>query len=143
VIFLWGGNILTLYIVLDTNILLLASEGKFNVTSEIERLVPQKHEIIFLSACLKELEFLAEKPKMSRKILFAKKLLESLQIVEFDLTDDITIDDKILHYAIENKSQCVIVTNDNELKKRLLEHSIAVIFIRSKSHLELVGILPT
>ena len=126
---------MTLSIVLDTNILLLASEGKFNITSEIERLVPQKHEIVFLSACLKELEFLAEKPKMSRKILFAKKLLESLQIVEFDLTDDITIDDKIIQYAIENKSQCVIVTNDNELKKRLLEHNIAVIFIRSKSHL--------
>ena len=134
---------MTLYIVLDTNILLLASEGKFNVTSEIERLVPQKHEIVFLSACLKELEFLAEKPKMSRKILFARKLLEPLQIVEFDITDDITIDDKILQYAIENKSQCVIVTNDNELKKRLLEHNIAVIFIRSKSHLELVGKLPT
>ena len=97
---------MTLSIVLDTNILLLASEGKFNISSEIERLVPQKHEIVFLSACLKELEFLAEKPKMSRKILFAKKLLESLQIVEFDLTDDITIDDKIIQYAIENKSQC-------------------------------------
>ncbi len=142
-IFLWGGNNLTLYVVLDTNILLLASEGKFNVTREIERIVPQKHEVVYLSACLKELEFLAEKPKMSRKILFAKKLLESLQIVEFDLTEDITIDDKIVQYAIENKSQCVIVTNDNELKKRLLEHSIAVIFIRSKSHLELVGTLPT
>lgn len=134
---------MTLYIVLDTNILLLASDGKFNLTREIERIVPQKHEVIFLSACLKELEFLAEKPKMSRKILFARKLLESLQIVEFDLTDDITIDDKIVQYAIENKSQCVIVTNDNELKKRLLEHSIAVIFIRSKSYLELVGTLLT
>ncbi|MHA1171402.1 MAG: type II toxin-antitoxin system VapC family toxin [Candidatus Heimdallarchaeota archaeon] len=138
-----GGNILTLYVVLDTNILLLASEGRFNVTREIERIVPQKHEIVYLSACLRELEHLAEKPKMSRKILFAKKFLESLQIAEFDLPDDITIDEKIVQYAIKNKSQCVIVTNDNELKKRLLEHSIAVIFIRSKSHLELVGTLPT
>lgn len=133
---------MTLYVVLDTNILLLASEGKFNVTREIERIVPQKHEVVFLSACLKELEFLAERPKMSRKILFAKKLLESLKIIEFELTDDIPIDDKIVQFAIENKSQCVIATNDNELKKRLLEHSIAVIFIRSKSHLELVGTLP-
>ncbi|MCK5044943.1 MAG: hypothetical protein KAS22_00090 [Candidatus Heimdallarchaeota archaeon] len=133
---------MTLYVVLDTNILLLASEGKFNVTREIERIVPQKHEVVYLSVCLKELEFLAEKPKMARKILFAKKLLESLKIIEFDLIDDIPIDDKIIQYAIRNKSQCVIVTNDNELKKRLLEHSIAVIFIRSKSHLELVGTLP-
>ena len=133
---------MTLYVVLDTNILLLASEGKFNVTREIERIVPQKHEVVYLSACLKELEFLAEKPKMVRKILFAKKLLESLKIIEFDLTDDIPIDDKIVQFAIKNKSQCVIVTNDNELKKRLLEHSIAVIFIRSKSHFELVGTLP-
>ncbi len=133
---------MTLYVVLDTNILLLASEGKFNVTREIERIVPQKHEVVFLSACLKELEFLAERPKMSRKILFAKKLLESLKIIEFDLTDDIPIDDKIVQFAIKNKSQCVIVTNDNELKKLLLEQSIAVIFIRSKSHFELVGTLP-
>lgn len=140
--FFKGGNILTLYIVLDTNILLLASEGKFNITKEIERIVPQKHEVVFLSACLKELEFLAEKPKMSRKILFARKLLESLQIVEFDLTDDITIDDKIVEYALENRSQCVIVTNDIELKKRLLEQNIAVIFIRKRNHFELVGTLP-
>ena len=134
---------MTLYVVLDTNILLLASEGKFNVTREIERIVPQKHEVVYLSACLKELEFLAEKPKMVRKILFAKKLLESLKIIEFDIADDMPIDDKIVQYAIKNKSQCVIVTNDNELKMRLLEQSIAVIFIRSKSHLELVGTLPT
>jgi rRNA-processing protein FCF1 len=129
--------------VLDTNILLLASEGKFNITSEIERIVPQKHEVVFLSTCLKELEYLAERPKMSRKILFAKKMLESLQIVDFDVSDEITVDDKIVQYAIENKSQCVVVTNDLELKNRLLEQNIAVIFIRSKTHLELIGTLPT
>jgi rRNA-processing protein FCF1 len=134
---------LTLFIVLDTNILLLASEGKFNITSEIERIVPQKHEVVFLSTCLKELEYLAERPKMSRKILFAKKMLESLQIVDFDVSDEITVDDKIVQYAIENKSQCVVVTNDLELKNRLLEQNIAVIFIRSKTHLELIGTLPT
>ncbi|MBK5114400.1 MAG: hypothetical protein KGD59_15275 [Candidatus Heimdallarchaeota archaeon] len=134
---------MTLFIVLDTNILLLASEGKFNITSEIERIVPQKHEVVFLSACLKELEYLTERPKMSRKILFAKKMLKSLQIVDFDVSDDITVDDKIVQYAIENKSQCVVVTNDFELKNRLLEQNIAVIFIRSKTHLELIGTLPT
>ena len=61
---------MTLYVVLDTNILLLASDGKFNVTSEIERIVPQKHEVVYLSACMKELEYIAEKPKLYRKILF-------------------------------------------------------------------------
>ncbi|NHJ33679.1 MAG: ribonuclease VapC [Asgard group archaeon] len=134
---------MTLYIVLDTNILLLASEGKINITSEIERIIMQKHEVVFLSACLKELEYLAERPKMSRKIRFARKMLETLQIIDFDVSDDITIDDKIVQYAIENKSQCVVVTNDLELKNRLLEQSIAVIFIRSKTHFELVGTLPT
>ncbi|NHJ32571.1 MAG: hypothetical protein FK732_06895 [Asgard group archaeon] len=134
---------MTLYVVLDTNILFLASEGKFNLTKEIERIIPQKHELVFLSACMKELDFLAKKPKMSQKILFARKLLETLRIVEFDLDEDLTIDDKIVRYALENKSQCVIATNDNELKKRLLEQNIAVIFIRSKSHLELIGALPT
>jgi rRNA-processing protein FCF1 len=92
---------------------------------------------------LKELEYVAEKPKMSRKVLFAKKMLETLQVIDFDIEEDIPVDDKIIHYAIENKSNCIIATNDNELKKRLLKLDIAVIFIRSKDHLELVGALPT
>lgn len=127
---------------LDTNILILTSEGKFNLSSEIERLIPQKHELIYLSACLKELEYLAEKPKMARKIRFAKKLLETLRVVEYNSIDDLTIDDKIVQYAIENKSHCVIATNDNELKNNLLEQNIPVIFIRSRNHLELIGTLP-
>ncbi len=129
---------MTLFIVLDTNILLLASEGKFNLTIEIERLVPQKHEIVFLSTCLKELDYLIEKPKMVRKVQFARKLLETIRVIDYESNENLTFDDKILQFAID-KGHCVVATNDIELKNRLIVHKIPVLFIRSKKHLELIG----
>ena len=130
---------MTLLIVLDTNILLLVSEGKFNLTTEVERLVPQKHEMVYLSACLTELDYLARKPRMIRKVQFARKLLETVRIIDYDPNDEITIDEKILRYALENRTHCMVVTNDIELKNLLLNNKIPVLFIRSKNHLELVG----
>ncbi len=133
---------MSLEIVLDTNILLLATDSKFNLSSEIVRIVPQKHEIVVLSACLDELELLSNKPKLARQILFAKKLIETLNLVFYNPKDIKNTDDKIIQYAIENKDKCVVVTNDIGLRRILREHNLPIIFVRSKKHLELEGVLP-
>ena len=131
---------MTLQVVLDTNIIIFASEGNFNLSFEIERLIPQKHEIIFLSACMNEFDYLINKqPKMKRHKKFASKLLETIQLVDYNPIDIKTVDEKIIHYAKLNAPNCIVVTNDNHLKKLLREENIPVIFVKTYNHLELLG----
>jgi rRNA-processing protein FCF1 len=125
---------------LDTNIIILLADGTFNLNKEIERLIPQKHVIIFLSACLEEFNYLVKKkPKMVKYQQFAEKIIKTLKVVDFNPPDIRTTDSKILAFAGANVPNCVVVTNDKRLKKRLLENDIPVIFLRTKTHLELLG----
>ncbi len=127
-------------IILDTNILIFISEGKFNIHSEIERLIPQKHEIAVLSACLKELEFIAKKkPKLNRHKKFIHKLISTLKLIDFDPEDISKTDNKIISYAEIHKDSVIVVTNDIELKNLLRNKNLPVIFVRTYNHLELIG----
>lgn len=131
---------MTLQVVLDTNIIIFASEGKFNLTTEIERLIPQKHDIVFLSTCLNEFDYLIDKqPKMKKHKKFAMKLLETTKLIDFDPVEIKTTDEKIIHFAKLHVPNCIIVTNDNHLKKLLREENIPVIFVKTTNHLELLG----
>jgi len=130
-------------VLLDTNIPLLLSKNTFHLSSEIERLIPQKHSIIFLSASMKELDYLSERNnKLSREISFARALVEKFELIVYDPENIKFVDDKIVQFAIENKQNCVVVTNDNELKKKLIKNEIPIIFIRKKKYLELIGKIP-
>jgi len=92
-----------LQIVLDTNIPILIMESKFNLQSELERLVPQKHTIVFLSCCIDELNLIAKKtPKLAKQTAFALKYLERFQIIEYNPKNIRFVDDRIIQYAIEN-----------------------------------------
>lgn len=131
---------LVLQIVLDTNIPILIMTSSFSLESEIERLVPQHHSIVFLSVCVTELDLISKKSsKLAKQVAFAKKFVERYQIIEYDPQNIRYVDDKIVHYARENQPNCVVVTNDKELRKKLRELKIPVIFIRAKGHLELRG----
>ena len=129
-----------LQIVLDTNIPILIMESKFNLQSELERLVPQKHTIVFLSCCIDELNLIAKKtPKLAKQTTFALKYLERFQTIDYNPQNIRYVDDKVIQYAIENRPLCVVVTNDRELRHKLRNNEIPVIFIRTRSHLELLG----
>lgn len=126
--------------VLDTNIPILLAKGLFHLDSEIVRILPQKHKIVFLSACMKELDYLAQRnPKLVREVSFAKQLITKYEILDYDPTEIRTTDSKIVEFALENKNNSIIVTNDNGLRKRLRKNNLPVIFIKTHGHLELVG----
>ncbi|MHA1125831.1 MAG: hypothetical protein ACTSO7_08600 [Candidatus Heimdallarchaeota archaeon] len=130
---------MTLQIIIDSNILLLTAEGHFNLHSEIERLVPQKHRLVFLSSCEKELDLVAKKSrKLASKVMLAKEICSKLEIIDNKDDTPKIVDDKILDYAIANKP-CVVATNDTELKMKIREQQIPVIFLKTKNHLELIG----
>ena len=51
--------------------------------------------------------------------------------------EDIPVDDKVVANAREINA--VVVTNDRELKKKLIDQQIAVVVLRSRCRLELIG----
>ena len=130
---------MTLQIIIDSNILLLVAEGQFNLHAEIERLVPQKHRLIFLSSCVEELDLVAKKSrKLASRVNLAKEISSKLEIIDNENSSQKFVDDKILEYAIANQP-CVVATNDKALKMKVRKQQIPVIFVKTKSHLELLG----
>ena len=140
--FCGGVDFLILEIILDTNILIYISEGKFNIHSEIERIIPQKHELVILSASIEELKYLSKKqPLMKKHLRFIQNLYLSKRFkkVEIDKDERIVTDQKIVNYALEEKSIRLVATNDIKLKNQLREEGIAVLFMKTFNHLELIG----
>ncbi len=111
-------------VILDTNSLLMPFQFSINLDQEIKRLIGNA-QICVPSSVIDELTALDKKAPLE----LSKKYLE----VEVEKNGD----DGVLEAA--NELDGVVVTNDKELKKRALEQENPVVYLRSGSHLELVG----
>lgn len=82
---------------------------------------------------------MAEKgsPSLRKKAVLALKLAEKCSIVNVEQRVEETHDDVILRMA--SKWKCPVATNDRELRKKLRDKGIPVIFLRGKGRLELEG----
>jgi rRNA-processing protein FCF1 len=131
----------TLKVILDSNALFVPLQFKIDVFSELDRLLNRNFELILLSPVKRELKALAEKgsPKMRKKACYALKIAERCKYVEVDdlasaLTDDIVV-------KIAKAWNSPVFTNDKQLRKRLRDISVPVIYVRQKSHLEIDGMI--
>ena len=98
-------------------------------------------EFILLSPVKRELEMLAAKdsPKIRREALFALKLAEKCKYVAVEEDGRLATDDVIVRVA-KNWSSPVF-TNDRQLKKKLRDISVPVIYVRQKSRLDIDGMI--
>jgi rRNA-processing protein FCF1 len=112
---------------------------KIDVFSDLERLLNRNFELILLSPVKRELEVLAEKgsPMMRKNARYALKLAEKCKYVEVESSASTHADDIIVKIAKEWSSP--VFTNDRQLKKRLRDISVPVIYVRQKSRLEIDG----
>lgn len=128
-----------LKVILDSNALFAPLQFKIDIFEELQRLLNKKFELILLLPIRKELETIAEKgsPKMRKLASYALGLSEKCTFLEVE--DEITWcpDDAILETA--RKWKAPVFTNDRELRKRLRNISVPVIYVRQKSHLEIEG----
>lgn len=113
--------------ILDTNALLIPWHFRIDVLEELRGLgfVPATIEPV-----RRELSVLMRKGSPGAGV--ALRLSERCQIIE--TADGSTVDDQILNTALKYKA--AVVTNDKLLKRELHEHSIRVVQLRSKKHLE-------
>ncbi len=110
-------------VILDANSLLMPFQFSLNLDKEIKRLVGNA-QIYVPSSVADELASLDNKA--------ALELSEKYRKVHVEKGGD----EGVLEAA--RKLDGVVVTNDKELKERVLEQGNPVAFLRSKSHLELL-----
>ena len=128
-------------VILDSNALFVQFQFKIDIFDCLEQLLERNLELILLSPIKRELEALAKKgsPKMRKNASYALKIAEKCRYVEVNAPASMLTDDVIVKIAEEWKTP--VFTNDRQLKKRLRDISVPVIYVRQKSRLEIDGMI--
>jgi rRNA-processing protein FCF1 len=126
-------------VIMDSNALFAAMEFQIDIFGELERLLNRRFELVVLSPVRHELKFLAAagSPKIQKMAAFAIGLTEKCKLVEVPSAE--TVDDAIIKAAAKKRTP--VFTNDAELRKRLRDISVPVIYVRQKSHLAIEGMI--
>ena len=130
-----------LNVILDSNALFVPLQFRIDIFEEIRRLLNRNVELVLLSSVKRELEMLATKdsPKIRREALFALKLAEKCKYVPVENDGELTVDDAIVRVA--KKWSSPVFTNDIQLKRKLRDISVPVIYVRQKSRLDIDGLI--
>ena len=128
-------------VILDSNALFVPFDFKLDIFNEVKSLLNRNVEFILLSPVKNELEILSEKksPKIRRQALQALKLAEKCTLVEVNNKEKKSTDDVIVETAKAWNSP--VLTNDRQLRRRLRDISVPVIYLRQKSRLEIDGLI--
>lgn len=130
---------MTTKIILDANFLFIPSQFHLDIFGELNRVLGQQVEPLILSPTLKELQKLAKSRsvKKSKQASLGLELAKKCRLVEIERRSGEANDDVILRAATEMK--CPVATNDRELRRRLREAGMPVVFLRQKSKLAVDG----
>jgi rRNA-processing protein FCF1 len=111
-----------------------------DIFEELRRLLNRNIEYILLSPVKHELEILAsgEEAKMRRQAFFALQLARKCKLVQVEGNGEVT-DDVIVRVA--KSWDTPVFTNDRELRRRLRDISVPVIYLRQKSRLDIDGLI--
>ena len=131
----------SLKVILDSNALFVPLQFKIDIFEELKQLLNRNVEFVLLSTVKNELELLVAKdsPKISREAIFALKLAKKCKLVPIENDEKLTTDDAIVKVAKIWNSP--VFTNDRQLKKKLRDISVPVIYVRQKSRLDVDGLI--
>jgi rRNA-processing protein FCF1 len=108
-------------------------EFSLDLERELTRLLGSYH-IVVPTSVIQELELLSKHAKGNKKTK-AQASLQLIQKYDIQKSDKQNVDESIVTLAKQTNG--IVVTNDKELKNRLKEHSLSVIFLRAKKKLAL------
>jgi uncharacterized protein len=131
----------TLKVIMDSNAFFIPLEFKIDLFSEVEHLLNRHVDFVLLSPVKRELEMLASKdsPKIRRQAVFALGIAEKCAFVPVEQDEKLTTDDAIVKIA--SAWNCPVLTNDRQLRMRLRDISVPVIYLRQKSRLVIDGLI--
>ena len=130
-----------LKVILDSNALFVPIEFKLDIFVEVGRLLNRNVDFVLLSPVKRELELLAAKdsPKIRREAVYALKFAEKCKYVAVDEDEKLSTDDVIVKVA--KAWNAPVFTNDRQLRRKLRDISVPVIYVRQKSRLEIDGLI--
>jgi rRNA-processing protein FCF1 len=130
-----------LKVILDSNALFVPFQFKIDIIFELNNLLERRYELILLSAVRQELRALASKgsPKMRKTASCALILAGKCRQVELKIPESTLVDDAIIEAARDFGA--MVFTNDRQLRKRLRDISVPVIYLRQKSRLAIDGLV--
>ena len=126
-------------VILDANFLFIPIQFNLDIFDELQRILNRRFVSIVLSSTLKELEGLTQSKllKTQKQAENALKLVDKCKFVSIKKNCNETFDDVIVRISSEWK--CLVATNDRDLKQKLREQGVPVIYMRQKKRLELEG----
>ena len=128
-------------VILDSNALFVPLEMKIDIFEETRNLLMRNVDFVLLSPIKEELECLASNKsnKTRKEALFALKLSEKCRFVAVDNPDKLSTDDLLAKVAKAWNSP--VFTNDRQLRNKLKDISVPVIYVRQKSRLDIDGLI--
>lgn len=130
-----------LKIIIDSNALFIPLQFNIDIFTELKKLLNRNFELILLSVVKNELETLAENgsPKIRKDAAYALELGNKCKYFQIKEMENVPVDDVIVKVA--SIWDAPVFTNDKQLRKRLRDISIPVIYLRQKSRLETDGMI--
>lgn len=128
-----------LKVILDANFFFVPSQFNLDIFEELANLLNQRFEPVLLSSTQEELQGLvaSSSPLIQKQALLGLRLAEKCSFVSVEKDSGETYDDVIVRVSAEWRSP--VGTNDRELRKRLRQNGVAVIFLRQKQRLAMEG----
>lgn len=128
----------SLKIILDSNAFFVPLQFKIDIVEELKTLLNMRHELVLLSPVKQELERLVNEgsPQTRKNAVYALKLAEKCKLVNVE-DHETSVDDVVMEAA--RKGNCAVFTNDKQLRKKLRDINVPVIYVRQKSRLNLDG----
>lgn len=124
----WGDKIHKT-VILDSSAILMFFEFSVDWEKELQRLIGS-FRLVVPTAVVQELQVLSTHKKGQKKAAAALRLIENYETIDDPLN---SADEALLNIA--EKTRGVVVTNDAELRKRLKNRSLPVIFLRGRKKL--------
>jgi hypothetical protein len=133
------GKEMALKIIIDTNFFLIPSKFRLDIFDELDKSLGRKAEPILLAPAYFELQRLAmsDSIKLNKQARLGLRFAERCKIVNVKRRVGESNDDLTLRMAVEWK--CPVATNDGELRGKLRNSGIPVVFLRQRSRLEMEG----
>jgi uncharacterized protein len=116
-------------VILDSSAILMFFEFSVDWEKELHRLVGS-YRLVVPTAVVQELQVLSTRKKGHKKAAAALKFIERFEVID-DLSP--SADEALLNIA--EKTKGIVLTNDTELRKRLIHRGLPVIFLRGRKKL--------
>ncbi len=114
---------------------MIPENHKVDIFREFDRIIDRKYKLVIPEAVQEELKYLKENGTSSEKKA-AKIGLELSKKIE-KIPSEKSGDEEIIRLA--KKMECAVATYDSNLRKRLRNMGVPVIFLRQRSHLCIDG----